>query len=545
MDLLGMVEEPARRAGLEARALVALTRAGVLGVELPHRLIPVIGAMRDYGPFGGAPRVSALRHGDYPAIADDGGEITYREFDELINRLANAWREQGLGAGDSVGILCRNHRWPLIAAFAASRVGMKAIWLNTSFSARQAREVAEREGVELLIHDAEFAELVAEIEPPNGKLSCAIDDPSADELARLVAGGDPALPPAPPSPGRIVLLTSGTSGTPKGAPRAEPRGFVVPGSLLERMPMKAREANVIGPPLFHGTGLMIALLSVALGSKTVLRRRFDAETFLDDIETHRATGVCVVPVMLQRVLALDEEAVRQRRLGTLRVVFCAGSQLPAKVAIQTMDLLGDVIYNLYGSTEVAVATLATPQDIRAAPTCVGKPTLGSRVRILDDDGRAVPTGETGRVFVASTMPFEGYTGGGNKEIIDGLLSTGDLGHFDAEGRLYIDGRDDEMIVSGGENVFPREVEELLVHHRAVADAAVVGVEDEDFGQRLRAFVVIRDGESLDEDDVREYVKENLARFKVPRDVIFLDELPRNPTGKILKRELIARQTDAT
>jgi fatty-acyl-CoA synthase len=541
MDLLGMLEEPARRAGLEARALVALTRAGVLGIELPHRMLPILGAMRDYGPFGGAPRVSALRHGDFPAIADDGGELTYREFDELINRLANTWREQGLGADASVGILCRNHRWPLVAAFAASRVGMRAIWLNTSFSARQAREVAEREGVELLIHDAEFSEQVADIAPSRGKLSVAIDDPSEDELVALVEQGDPGLPPAPESPGRIVLLTSGTSGTPKGAPRAEPRGFVVPGSLLERMPMKAREANVIAPPLFHGTGLMIALLSLALGSKTVLRRRFDAAGFLDDIETHRATGVCVVPVMLQRVLALGEEEIHRRRLGTLRVVFCAGSQLPAEVALRTMDLLGDVIYNLYGSTEVAVATLATPQDIRAAPTSVGKPTFGSRVKILDEVGVELPAGHSGRVFVASTIPFEGYTGGGGKEIVDGLLSTGDIGHFDEEGRLYIDGRDDEMIVSGGENVFPREVEELLVTHPAIADAAVVGVDDEDFGQRLCAFVVPREGESISEDAVRDFVKDNLARFKVPRDVIFLDELPRNPTGKILKRELIARE----
>jgi fatty-acyl-CoA synthase len=199
-----------------------------------------------------------------------------------------------------------------------------------------------------------------------------------------------------------------------------------------------------------------------------------------------------------------------------------------------------VIYNLYGSTEVAVATLATPQDIRAAPTSVGKPTLGSRVKILDENGKDVPKGEKGRIFVASTIPFEGYTGGGGKEIINGLLATGDIGHFDEEGRLYVDGRDDEMIVSGGENVFPGEVEELLVTHPAIADAAAVGVDDDDFGQRLRAFVVPREGQEVSAEDVQAFVKDNLARYKVPRDVIFLDELPRNPTGKILKRELLAR-----
>jgi fatty-acyl-CoA synthase len=541
MDLLGMVEEPARRAGLEARSVLALARAGVIGVEPPHRLLSIIGAIRDFGPFGGAPRISALRHAEHPAIADERGEISYRELDELINRLADALRSEGLEPGASIGILCRNHRWPLVVAFAASRSGMKAIWLNTSFSARQAAEVAEREGVDLLVLDEEFAEMVAGIDPPRGKVVCAIDNPAVDELDRLVAKGRPGLPPAPAKPGRIVLLTSGTSGTPKGAPRPDPKGFIVPGSLLERMPMKAREANVIGPPLFHGTGLLIALLSVALGSKTVLRRRFDPATFLDDIERHRVTGVCVVPVMLQRVLALGDEKIAKRDLSSLRVVFCAGSQLPAEVAIKAMDLLGDVIYNLYGSTEVAVATLATPQDIRIAPTSVGKPTLGSRVKIIDERGNELPKGERGRIFVGTTMPFEGYTGGGSKEVIDGLMSTGDVGHFDDDGRLYVDGRDDEMIVSGGENVFPREVEELLVTHPAIADAAAVGVEDESFGQRLRAFVVIREGESVSVEDVQAFVKDNLARYKVPRDVIFLDELPRNPTGKILKRELLARQ----
>jgi fatty-acyl-CoA synthase len=308
------------------------------------------------------------------------------------------------------------------------------------------------------------------------------------------------------------------------------------------MPLKAREANVIAPPLFHGTGLMIGLLSVALGSKTVLRRRFDPATLLDDIERHGATGVCVVPVMLQRVLALGEEEIKRRDLSSLRVCFCAGSQLPADVAVRFSDVVGDVIYNLYGSTEVAVATLATPHDVREAPTSVGRPTLGSRVRILDDAGRPIDRGKTGRIFVGTTIPFEGYTGGGGKQIVDGMMASGDVGHFDERGRLYIDGRDDEMIVSGGENVFPREVEELLVTHPAIADAAAIGVADADFGQRLRAFVVTRAGESVSVEDVQQYVKDNLARYKVPRDVIFIDELPRNPTGKILKRELLDRPT---
>ena len=526
-----------RRASLEVRGFRAAVRAGMLGLESPRTLRDIAAALRGYGAFGSASRIAALRHGDLSAIADDRGELTFNELDERVNRLANALRAKGLGPGSSVGVLCRNHRQLLIVAFAVTRAGLSVIMLNTSFSARQCAEVAEREGVDLLVYDAELGDAAADVHPPFGKLAVAIDDPGADELDRLIAEGAATLPPSPASAGRIVILTSGTTGTPKGAPREDPRGFVAAGAVLERMPMRAREATVVAPPLFHGTGLLIALLSIGLGSKLVLRRRFDAAQFLDDIAGHRATAVCVVPIMLQRMLALGEDEIRDRDVSSLRVVFCAGSQLPAEVAISTMDALGEVVYNLYGSTEVALATMTTPEDIRAAPTSVGRPLLGSQVRILDEHGRELPQGEIGRIFVGTLSPFEGYTGGGAKEIIDGMLSTGDVGHFDADGRLFIDGRDDEMIVSGGENVFPREVEELLLTHPAISDAAVLGVEDPEFGQRLRAFVVLRDHQHLSAEGLQAFVKENLARYKVPRDVVFLDDLPRNPTGKVLKREL--------
>jgi fatty-acyl-CoA synthase len=541
VDLLGMLSEPARRAGLEARSLVALARAGMVGVELPHRLLQIGNAMATFGPFGSAPRIAALRHGSHPGVSDEFGELTFDELEEQVNRLTNALRAQGLGGGSKLGILCRNHRGALVASFAASRAGMSAIWLNTAFSRRQATEVAEREGVQLLVYDEEFGEVVGDLQPDHGKLVTAVGGEAADELAALVASGDPAVPPGPEKPGKIVLLTSGTTGTPKGAPRAEPRSLTIPGALLERMPMRAREATVVAPPLYHGTGLLIALLSIALGSKLVLRRRFDPGAFLDDIEAHRATAVCVVPVMLQRVLALGEDEIGKRDTSSLRVIFCAGSQLPAEVATRATQLFGDVIYNLYGSTEVSVATLATPEDVRAAPASVGKPALGARVKILDEHGRELPTGEVGRIFVGTVSPFEGYTGGGTKEVVDGLMSTGDVGHFDSDGRLYIDGRDDEMIVSGGENVFPREVEELLITHPKLADIAVVGVPDENFGQRLKAFAVKRPGEEVTEQELQAFVKENLARYKVPREFVFVDELPRNPTGKILKRELVQEQ----
>jgi fatty-acyl-CoA synthase len=525
------------RSAIEARALLALLRAGAIGGSGPAKTVEILRTLRAFGPFGSAVHLAAVRHPDAPAIADERGEISYAELDEQINRLAHALLDLGMKPGDGIAMLCRNHRAPLVVGFAASRAGLRSLWLNTSFSARQASEVCEREGVDLLVHDDEFSAILEGVEPRFGRFAVDVAGSRSDDLDALIAKGSPTLPAAPAKPGRIVLLTSGTTGTPKGAPRADPKGFAIPGGVLDRMPMRSGEATVMGPPLFHGTGLLLALLAISVGNKLVLRTKFDPRQMLADIAEHRAATICVVPVMLQRIVELGPEVIGEYDVSSLRCAFTAGSQLPAAVSARVGELIGEVIYNLYGSTEVSVATLATPDDVRDFPTSVGRPTLGVRIKILDEHGKALPQGSTGRIFVGTTAPFEGYTGGGGKDIIDGLMATGDVGHFDPDGRLYIDGRDDEMIISGGENVFPREVEELLVTHPAIADAAVLGAEDESFGQRLRAFVVLKPGQQIGEAEVQEFVKENLARYKSPRDVVFLDELPRNPTGKVLKREL--------
>jgi fatty-acyl-CoA synthase len=300
---------------------------------------------------------------------------------------------------------------------------------------------------------------------------------------------------------------------------------------------------MIAAPLFHSWGFFHFVMSLPTASTMVLRRRFDEEETLRAVQDYRAEVLAVVPVMLQRILRLPEETLGAYDLSSLRVTSASGSALPGELAIEWMDHFGDNVYNLYGSTEVAYATVATPEDLRAAPGTAGRAPRGTVVRLYDEAGRQVPTGEVGRIFVGNEMRMEGYTGGGNKEAIEGLLSSGDVGHFDPDGRLFVDGRDDEMIVSGGENVFPREVEDLLADLAGIAEVAVIGVEDDKFGQRLKAFVVLEQGASLSEADLGAHVKANLASFKTPREVEFLDELPRNATGKVLKRELHAREAN--
>jgi fatty-acyl-CoA synthase len=530
------------RFGDEAYFVALCVRSGLIGPELPHKVPQIMLAFDRHGMIGGALSTAAIRNGKRVGLIDELGSLTYRQLDERSNRLANAWRERGLEPGEGVAILARNHRGFLDATFAAAKCGARIVLLNTDFSGRQIREVASREGTDLLVHDDEYASTLGEIEPPRGRFRAWAENdgpPAPDTLEALIEQGDPSPPPKTGKTPNLIILTSGTTGTPKGAPRDEPRSLAPIGGLLSKVPFRAREVTELCPPMYHAFGLLNMLVAVALGSTIVVRRRFDPHATVESLKRHQATAMIVVPVMLQRIL--DAEQVSSEDFPKLRIIFASGSQLGTELAKRAAVAFGPVVYNLYGSTEVAYATIATPEDLEAEPATAGKVVRGAVVKIADEHGDDAPPGTTGRIFVGSSFQFEGYTGGGDKEQLGGLMSSGDVGHFDDEGRLFIDGRDDEMIVSGGENVFPREVEELLEGHDAIEEAAAIGVEDEKFGQRLKAFVVLRSGEELTEDEIKSYVRDNLARYKSPREVVFLSELPRNPTGKVLKRELVEHE----
>jgi acyl-CoA synthetase (AMP-forming)/AMP-acid ligase II len=529
----------ASSAGNVLHAARTFRRAGLMRPVRPDKLARTLLTLSRLGATPAAGFTSsAINHPREPALVDELGTLTFEQVHRRTNALARSLSDAGIGFGDGVAIMCRDHRGFLEATIAVSKLGANALYLNTAFAGPQLAEVVRREKPGALIYDHEFTALLEEAGKRMKRFIAWTDGEATSEptLEELIAAGDEAGVDAPPEPGRVVILTSGTTGTPKGAQR-QPPGLGPAVSILSRIPLKARETTVIAAPLFHSWGFAHFSLGLLLNSTYVLHRRFDPEATLAAIERSRATTLVVVPVMLQRILALPEETRRRYDTRSLRVVAVSGSALPGELAERFMDEYGEVLYNLYGSTEVAWATIATPEELRAAPGTAGTPPRGTTVKILDGHGQEVRAGVTGRIFVGNEIPFEGYTGGGSKEMIDGLMSTGDVGHVDDAGRLFVQGRDDEMIVSGGENVFPREVEDLLARHEAVADVAVIGVDDEQFGQRLKAFVVTKPGVELTEDDVREYVKSNLARFKVPRDVEFIERLPRNATGKVLKREL--------
>ena len=535
----------AERGSAELHYLQKMITSGAFGFEPPQHLAALGADVVRWGEIGMIPALNARRNPHRTAIVDDEGTMTFAELNDSVNAVANGLLGLGVRGGDGVAILARNHRWFLIANYACARVGARTILLNTEFSGPQIRDVSEREGARVIIYDDEYSDAVKMASPALGAIRALGTNPDSPEpssstdetLAEMIERSSKDAAPKATKKSAIIILTSGTTGTPKGANRHAPPTLAPIGGVLSAVPFKAGEVTALPSPMFHALGYLHATIAMTLGSTLVLHRRFAPAVVLSDVATHKVTAIVVVPVMLSRMLDALEAMPIRPDLSNLRIIFVSGSQLGAELATRAMKDIGPVVYNLYGSTEISFVSIARPQDLKKNPATVGPMIKGVKVKILDEHGSELPTGKVGRIFVGTFFPFEGYTGGGNKEIIDGLMSSGDVGYFDSDGLLYVSGRDDEMIVSGGENVFPAEVEDLISGHPEVIEATAIGVEDKDFGQRLRAFVVLKDGAALTEDAIKDYVRNHLARYKVPREVIFLAELPRNPTGKILKREL--------
>ncbi|MFC7277058.1 AMP-binding protein [Paractinoplanes rhizophilus] len=502
--------------------LATMGRRGLLHPGPPHRIVRQFAALGRWGyGLAGELRQAAARSPERLAVVDDSGaRLTYAGLLDRSSRLAGALP---VAAGDRVGVLCRNSAAMVTVLIAATSIGADPVLVNTGLSAAQLSSVIDAQGLKVVVHDAEFAAALTGFAGalPLGRTAEMIDSVPPVTLA----------PPA--RPGRTIVLTSGTTGTPKGARRPTPAGFGPLCSIIDRIPLRAGVRLMIAAPLFHTWGYAGLQIALALRATVVLRRRFEPAAALTFMRENDCTALIAVPVMLQGLMELPAQHPRP----ALDIAAVSGSALPGGLATRFMDRYGDILYNLYGSTEASWASIATPADLRAAPGTAGRPPRGTTVAVLDAAGAPVPPGQTGRLFVGNEMLFEGYTNGSAREIRDGLLATGDLGHVDASGRVHVDGREDDMIVSGGENVFPSEVEGLLADLPEVRECAVIGVPDDEYGQRLAAYVVLRESASLDPDAIRTYVRRHRARFCVPRDIVFLASLPRNATGKVLKREL--------
>ena len=526
------------------RVFATLVRCGMLRPVSPAKTRALIDVMRSWGTcFAAGVTIAAVRYPDRPAVIDEWGTLTFAELDARTNALAHALRGVGVEDGDRVAILCRNHRGFVETTAAAAKLGVDALYLSSELPAPAIARLLERERPAVLVHDPEFEDRL-DLAPSQLTRMLAFAESAATSsltLEQAIASAPSTRLSPPARTGRMLILTSGTTGTPRTALRKPPaslrESWEPAASFISRVPLRALGRTMIAVPLHHFWGFSNFMLTLPLASACVFQRRFDAEATLRAVAEHRASTLIVVPVMLQRMLELPAATRARYDTSSLRVIAVSGSALPGELAVRTMDAFGDVLYNVYGSTETAGATVATPRELRQEPHTAGRPPLGTAVRVLDERGHGVPAGARGRIFVRSGFAFQGYSEGATREILEGFLSTGDVGHMDARGRLFVDGRDDEMIVSGAENVYPREVEDVLATHAHVREVAVLGVPDEEFGERLRAFVVPTDGHAPSEEEIKDFVRANLARYAVPRDVVFLAELPRNAAGKVLKREL--------
>ncbi|WAC89534.1 acyl-CoA ligase FadD12 [Mycobacterium sp. Aquia_213] len=522
--------------------VATLQRAGMIAPMRPDRYLKMAAAMRREGMgmtvgFAGA----AQRCPDRPALIDELGTLTWRQLDERINALAAALQALPTGQPQVIGIMCRNHRGFVEALVAANRIGSDVVLLNTSFAGPAMAEVVNREDVDAAIYDEEFTATVDRAladRPDATRIVAWADAPHELTVEKLIDDHLGAQPQRTGRKGRMILLTSGTTGSPKGAKQSGGgAGIGTLKAILDRTPWRTEETIVIVAPMFHAWGFSQLIFAASMACTIVTRRKFDPEATLELVDRHRATGLAVVPVMFDRIMELPDD-VRNRYSGkTLRFAAASGSRMRPDVVTAFMDQFGDVIYNNYNATEAGMIATATPADLRAAPDTAGKPAGGTEIRILDPEFNEMPTGEVGTIYVRNDTQFDGYTSGNTKDFHAGFMSSGDVGYLDEAGRLFVVGRDDEMIVSGGENVYPIEVEKTLAAHPEVAEAAVIGVDDEQYGQRLAAFVVLGPGSAATPETLKQHVRDNLANYKVPREISVLDELPRGSTGKILRAEL--------
>ncbi len=517
---------------LWAEALVALLRSGTLTPTPPAALRTATMLYRHGASVATPFAVAAARHPQRTAVIDDTGSITYGELYARAATAAGALRRD-LGSG-SVAILCRNHRGFAVGFAAAALFGTEVILVNTEQSGEQLESLLRRHAPDVLIHDAEYSEALERIGP-----GCRLI--RADALL----SGPVDTEPLPPSrhPVGLTLLTSGTTGLAKGVPRSVSRRAVVDLACtgLARMGVTGRDTVWLGPPLFHGYGILAFLGAVTTGATVVCRPKFDAAAAIEDIRRHRATVLFAVPIMVQRILDLPDIDDAARELPLRRCVTGA-APITADTVRRFQRVFGPVLINGYGSTEAGIVTVATQDELARHPDTLGRPALGVAVRILDDDGAPLPPGARGRIAVRGALGYSGYTPDPSapahpeaKRVYDGFIDTGDVGRLDSQGLLYLSGRSDDMIVSGGENVFPGEVENVLATHPLLTDAVVIGVPDDEYGQVLHAYVVAAG--PVTEADLRAHVSAAVERYKTPKRFHFIDAVPRTPSGKVLKARL--------
>lgn len=539
-----------------ARSALHLGQRTGLLYQLDARTIRAALEQRLGGGLGLASlfRVHAAGKPDTLALSDERHRLTYAEVDRRIDRVVGELSARGVGAGAPIVIALHNRVELIELQAVATRLGGAAVSASWRSTADELAYIVEHSGARALVVEPELARVVLDRRSDFARIGAnlivvAAEVDGALSYDALAMHGRPGTRHDGAEAGAVVIYTSGTTGKPKGAVRSFGRdAHLAYLDMVAELPVRAGDRHLAICPLYHSTAFGFATITLALGGTVYVERRFDPERCLEALAAEEITTTAMVPTMLHRILALPKGTRDRYDLRSLRAVLSGGAPLSGALARDFAEAYGHILYNFYGATETGINTVATPDELLRAPGTIGHAIVGNEIRILDDEGRELPDGETGELFVRNGMlvRYHRDDGATRAALRDGFFSVGDLAHRDEHGLFHIDGRKRDMIISGGVNVYPAEVEELLATHPDVREVAVVGAPDADLGEKVVAFVALRRGGGASTDrapsaeQLVAFARAHLSGPKLPRAVFFLDELPKNPTGKVLKRELRAR-----
>ncbi len=500
----------------------------------------------------------AAAHPDKEAVVEYGEHgvrrLTWGELDATINRLAGALVARGVTGGGRVALMLPNGVEYLIAQQALARIGGTAVQIGYRSKPAEIAYILENAEPKATLLHASFLDGMREarglasgkggpmvVVGGEGKIT----EGDATDWDRALAASSPEVPAREQTRGGdgggVIVYTSGTTGKPKGANRSwKKTGFESVADMILQVGMTADDRHLVVCPLYHSAAPAFVAIMAALGATIVLMNHFEPEGALEIIQRERITCTLMVPTMLIRITNLPKATLAKYDTSSLRWVMSGAAPLSTDAARRFMDQFGPILWNFYGATETGLVTLAGPKDHVSRPGTIGKRMRGNEIRLLDEHGHEVPPGQVGELYARNATLISGYhkndaaTRSSQRE---GFFSVGDMGRIDADGYYYLESRKHDMVISGGVNIYPREIEDHLNTHPAILEVAVIGLPDPEWGETLAAFVVVRDGEAITANEVMEYCRTHLADYKRPRKVTFLSELPRNPTGKILKREL--------
>ena len=454
------------------------------------------------------------------ALKNGKQEMTYLELFNRSLNLASLFAEKfGVKNKQKIGVLCRNDFFVVESMFALSALGANVYFLNIDMAKNQLFELIEHLKLDFVVHSLDNFENKTELSTKflaKHEIEIALFENRIVKRIKLkgIRKGD------------IVVLTGGTVGISRAAKRkASIKDYSNPFfAVLTELDLDNYSSIYIAPPLFHGFGLSSLMIAFLLGVEVYFADKFNVKESLEMIEKNKIEVVCLVPLMLQRML--DEDYLK---LKSIKRVISGGAPISPVLVVETLSKMGDVLYNLFGTSEAGFSVMSNPQILKKHPASIGRPIRGVKMRIVDEDEKVLPVNSVGRIFIKAAWSMNNK----NKKWVD----TGDLAYKDVDGNLFLCGRADEMIVSGGENVFPSVLENTLLEHENIKDAAVIGVDDVEFGQRLKAFVVVEPDSKLSEMNILKWLKTKVARFEMPVKIEILEKLPYTDVGKLNKKIL--------